>query len=96
MSRSGTAPDLRRPSPPSARGPAVATVLSVAASIVVDLLLVKVATSYLSSTRGDVYLRPVDYGSLTIVGVVGACATWTLVERISPTPPVCTSSDLPW
>jgi hypothetical protein len=63
-----------------------ATVLAVAASLVADVLIVSAGTRVFPSTVGYGHFRFSDYGTLTVVGVVVACAAWPLVIRVSTAP----------
>ena len=74
------------PEKPSGWRVALATVASVAASLVVDALLVAIGTALFPSTKGYVHFRFADYGKLTVVGVVIACLGWPVVTRISSAP----------
>jgi hypothetical protein len=76
---------------PSHRGPAtwrllMATVLSIGLSLVADAALVALGTHVFASTRGYVHFAFGDYGRLTVVGVLIACAAWPVVVRISSAP----------
>ncbi|MGP0110530.1 MAG: hypothetical protein ACLPR9_17005 [Acidimicrobiales bacterium] len=65
---------------------AVATIMSVAGSLAVDALLVFVGTSMFPATVGYAHFRFSDYATLTIIGVLIACAAWPIVTRISSAP----------
>ncbi len=76
---------------PSHRQPAllkvvVATVLSIAGSLLADALLVKVGTALFPSTKGYVHFQFADYARLTVIGVIIACVAWPVVTRISSAP----------
>lgn len=60
--------------------------LSIVTSLVVDVGLVKWATSVSPATKNFPHFRFVDYGTLTIVGVTGACVAWFVVTRVSSSP----------
>jgi hypothetical protein len=64
----------------------VATVISVAGSLVADAILVKLGTAIFPSTAGFVHFRFSDYAKLTIIGVIIACAGWPVVTRVSSAP----------
>ena len=65
---------------------AVGTVVSLVGSLVVDALLVAIGTRVFPSTKGFVHFQFHDYARLTVVGVLGACAGWPIVTRISSAP----------
>jgi Family of unknown function (DUF6069) len=77
------APEHRQPS----RGRvALATVVSVVASLIADVFLVVIGTALFPSTKGYVHFRFSDYGKLTVIGVVIAGLAWPVVTRISSAP----------
>ena len=65
---------------------AIATLASLVGSLVVDAILVAIGTRIFPSTRGYAHFRFSDYGKLTTIGVVVACAAWPVVTRISSAP----------
>jgi hypothetical protein len=65
---------------------AVATLLALGVSLGVDALLVRAGTGAFPSTKGYVHFRFSDYGLLTTIGVLIACAAWPVVTRISWAP----------
>jgi hypothetical protein len=70
-------------------GPArlvLATLLSIAGSLAADAALVAIGTRVFPSTKGYVHFQFHDYGKLTIIGVVIACAAWPVVCRVSSAP----------
>lgn len=71
---------------PSGVRVALATVVSVLASLVADAILVAIGTALLPSTKGYAHFRFSDYGKLTVIGVVVACLGWPVVTRISSSP----------
>jgi hypothetical protein len=77
------APRHRQPSPARI---VVATVLSIAGSLLADALLVVVGTRIFPSTNGYVHFRFHDYAELTIIGIIIACAAWPVVTRVSSAP----------
>ncbi len=77
-------PSDRRP--PSAVRMLIATTVSLAGSIAADALLIAVGTAIFPSTRHYVHFRLSDYGKLTIIGVIIACAAWPIVTWISSAP----------
>lgn len=64
----------------------LATVVSLAGSLAVDALLIAIGTAVFTSTKHYVHFRPSDYGKLTIIGVIIACAAWPVVTWISSAP----------
>jgi hypothetical protein len=71
---------------PSVARVVLATVVSLVGSLGLDALLVAVGTAVFPHTKHYVHFRPSDYGKLTIIGVVIACAAWPVVTRISSAP----------
>jgi hypothetical protein len=71
---------------PAAGWLVVATVLSVGASLLADAALVAIGTRVFPSTVGYVHFQFHDYATLTIIGVVIACAAWPVVTRVSSAP----------
>lgn len=63
-----------------------ATVVSLAGSLGADELAVHVGTSLVPATAHFSHFRFSDYASLTVVGVLVACAGWPVVTRISSAP----------
>ena len=72
--------------PPSASRLVLATVLSIAASLLADAALVAIGTRVFPSTVGYVHFGFHDYARLTIIGIVIACAAWPVVARVSSAP----------
>lgn len=77
------APQHRQPSWPRL---ALATVISVAGSLLADALLVVIAQAVFPKTEGYVHFQFHDYARLTVIGVLIACAAWPIVTRISSAP----------
>jgi hypothetical protein len=71
---------------PSAVRMMIATILSLAGSIAADALLVAVGKIIFPTTKYYVHFRPSDYGKLTIIGVIVACAAWPVVTWVSSAP----------
>lgn len=71
---------------PKGRAVVVATVLSLAGSLVADAILVAIGTAVFPKTAGYVHFRFSDYAKLTVIGVVIACAAWPVVTRITSAP----------
>jgi hypothetical protein len=76
-------PDHR---PPSAARWVVATVASLAGSLLVDAGLVAISEAVFPSTKGYGHFQFADYAKLTVVGVIVACLAWPVVVRISSSP----------
>jgi Family of unknown function (DUF6069) len=64
----------------------IATAASLAGSLAVDAALVAIGTRVFPSTKGYVHFHFSDYGKLTIIGVLIACAAWPVVVRITSAP----------
>ena len=77
------APEHRQP---SAVAVLAASAFAIAGSLAADAILVALGTHIFPSTKGYVHFRPGDYGKLTVIGVIIACAAWPIVTRISSTP----------
>ncbi|NNN02849.1 MAG: hypothetical protein HKL87_02480 [Acidimicrobiaceae bacterium] len=60
--------------------------VSLGGALAANAALVKIATTATPSLRSYPHFRFVDYGSLTALGIVGACAAWYVVSRISSAP----------
>lgn len=65
---------------------AAAIVLSVVGSLVIDAIIVAIGTTVFPSTKGYVHFRFSDYATLTVIGVLIACAGWPVVTRFSSAP----------
>lgn len=65
---------------------AAATAASLAGSLLADAILVMAGQAVFPSTRGYVHFQFSDYGKLTVIGVLIACAAWPVVTRISSAP----------
>jgi H+/Cl- antiporter ClcA len=76
--------DPRRP--PSGAEVALASLVAVVGSLVVDMALVAVGTRLFPSVRNYGHFHFSDYAKLTVVGVVIACVAWPIVVRISSKP----------
>jgi hypothetical protein len=64
----------------------LATVLSIAGSLLVDAALVAIGTRVFPTTKGYVHFEFHDYARLTVIGVVIACIAWPVVCRVSSAP----------
>jgi hypothetical protein len=71
---------------PSAGRLALATVVSVVGSLVVDALLVVIAQAVFPSTKGYAHFQFGDYSKLTVIGVIIACVAWPITTRITSQP----------
>lgn len=71
---------------PRALAVVLATVVSLVGSLVADALLVAAGTAIFASTKGYVHFQFSDYGKLTVIGVLVACAAWPVVTRITSAP----------
>jgi hypothetical protein len=70
-----------RPPPPTRRVVA-ATAAAVVVSLALAAALVALGERLFPSTRGFSHFRVLDYGSLTLLGVLAACAAWPIVVRV--------------
>jgi hypothetical protein len=61
----------------------IATIASLAGSLAADAVLVAIGTRVFPSTKGFAHFQFADYGKLTVIGVLIACAAWPVVARIS-------------
>jgi hypothetical protein len=64
----------------------LATIVSLAGSLLADYLLVKLGTHAFPSTVGYTHFRFSDYAELTVIGVLIACAAWPVATRLTSTP----------
>jgi hypothetical protein len=71
---------------PSLVSVAVATVVSLAGSLLADAALVAIGTHLFPSTKGYGHFQLSDYGKLTVIGVLIACTGWPVVTRITSSP----------
>ena len=72
--------------PPSVVRVVLAMVVAIAGSLLIDALLVSFGTAAFPSTRGYAHFQFSDYATLTVIGVVIACAAWPVVTRVSSSP----------
>jgi hypothetical protein len=68
---------------PSVVALVMATILSVAGSLSANAFLAYAGSREFPSTKDYVHFRFSDYATLTIIGVLIACASWPIVARIS-------------
>jgi hypothetical protein len=71
---------------PSGWRVALATVVSVAGSLLADAILVVIAQALFPSTRGYAHFQFADYSKLTVIGVIIACVAWPITTRITSQP----------
>ena len=64
----------------------LATIVSLAGSLLADALIVVIFQAVFPSTKGYVHYQIGDYGKLTIIGVLIACAAWPITSRITSEP----------
>ena len=74
------------PTQPSWLRLAIATIVSIAGSLVADAVLVAVGTRVFPSSKGYVHFEFRDYARLTVIGVILGCLAWPIVTRISSDP----------
>jgi hypothetical protein len=77
------APRYRPPSKPRL---VLATVISVVAALAFDELCVRIAISTYPALHSFSPFHVADYATLTVIGVVAACAAWPFVAVVSSTP----------
>ena len=71
---------------PSALRLILATVVSLAGSLVADALLAVIGQAVFPSTKQYAHFQFHDYARLTIIGVLIACLAWPVVTRVSSQP----------
>ena len=78
----------RRPleRPPSPTRVLLATLAALGGSLGADAALVAIGTALFPSTRGYAHFRFSDYGLLTVIGVLIACAAWPVTARVTSAP----------
>jgi len=74
------------PRPPTTASVVAATIFAIAGSLAADAALVAMGEAIFPATRGFTHFRFADYASLTVIGVVAACASWPVVTRVSSSP----------
>lgn len=72
--------------PPGSAAILLASVVAVVGSLLADAMLVAIGTTVFPSTVGFAHFRFFDYGGLTVIGVLTACAAWPVVISLSSTP----------
>lgn len=83
MARIELSPRHRPPRPLTV---AAVTVLAIALSLLADAWLALIGQHLFPSLRGYAHFRFADYATLTVIGVVGACAGWPVVTRLTSDP----------
>jgi len=78
--------DFRPPRQPSTYEVLFATVTAVIGSLILDAILVKIGETVFPKTVGYEHFKFLSYAKLTIIGVLGACAGWPIVTRITSQP----------
>jgi hypothetical protein len=72
---------------PSAARVVLATIASIAGSLAADAMLVAIGEAIFPATKSYVHFQFSDeYGKLTVIGVIIACAGWPVVTRVSSQP----------
>lgn len=64
----------------------IATTVAIAASLLADWVLARIAVGVSPDLRGYPHFAFGDYGKLTVIGVLVACAGWPAVARLCLTP----------
>jgi Family of unknown function (DUF6069) len=64
----------------------LATIGSIAGSLVADVLLVIIGEAVFPDTKGYAHFQFPDYARLTVIGVIIACAAWPIVTRVTSVP----------
>jgi bacteriorhodopsin len=64
----------------------LATLVSIAGSLLADALIVVIAQAIAPSAMGYAHFQFGDYAKLTIVGVIIACVAWPITTRITSQP----------
>ena len=64
----------------------LATLVSIAGSLLADALLVVLAQALWPSTGGYAHFQFADYSKLTVIGVIIACIAWPVTTQITSQP----------
>jgi hypothetical protein len=83
LARLDFAPEHRQP---SAFRVLLASLAAIAGSLLADAVIVAISGAVMPSTQGYVHFQFADYGKLTVIGVVIACAAWPIVTRVCAAP----------
>ena len=78
--------DFRPHRQPSTYEVLFATVTAVIGSLILDAILVKIGETVFPKTVGYEHFKFMSYAKLTVIGVLGACAGWPIVTRITSQP----------
>ena len=78
--------DFRPHRQPSTYEVIFATVTAVIVSLILDAALVKMGETIFPKTVGYEHFKFMSYAKLTVIGVLGACAGWPIVTRITSQP----------
>ena len=78
--------DFRPHRQPSTYEVLFATVTAVIGSLILDAILVKIGETVFPKTVGYAHFQFMSYAKLTVIGVLGACAGWPIVTRITSQP----------
>jgi hypothetical protein len=71
---------------PAATRLAVASAVSIIGSLIADAVIVALGEAVWPATRGYEHFAFADYGELTVIGVVAACAGWPIVTWVCAAP----------
>jgi hypothetical protein len=83
MARVDFAPEHRQPSAPRLL---LASLASIAGSLLADAIIVAIGEALMPGTKGYDHFRFSDYARLTVIGVVIACVAWPIVTRLCAAP----------
>ena len=64
----------------------IASIVSIAGSLIADAVIVALGVAIWPATKGYAHFKFADYGKLTVIGVVIACAAWPIVTRVCAAP----------
>jgi hypothetical protein len=72
--------------PPPLRRLSTVTLLCVICSLAADAGLIRLGGVLFPAIQSYSHFHPFDYGTLTVLGVIAACASWPMAIRISSVP----------
>ncbi len=75
--------DFKPRTSPTWRSVALATVVAVVGSLVADWVLAKIGIALFPKQAHYQHFQFADYSKLTVIGVLGGCAGWPIVTRVS-------------
>jgi hypothetical protein len=78
--------DFRPHRQPSTYEVIFATVTAVIGSLILDAILVKIGETIYPKTVGYAHFQFTSYAKLTVIGVLGSCAGWPIITRITSQP----------